>query len=247
MSLLKVENRGPVTVFTIDNAAKRNVISQATAVDLQRAFEEFDRSDQRVAIITGAGDEAFTAGADLRDIPEFWRCTPGAGIATDKPIIAAVAGWCIGGGITLVGMCDLAVAADNAKFSYPEARLGFTQGFITGIAARIPHKIAMEVMLLGRTFDAQRAHAAGLVNEVVPTGKQVEVALGALRAARDPHHQALRGRAAAADAVAAVRAHAATDRRAEEQRRLRGRHAGVPREAPARVQGPLKSQLENLT
>ena len=178
MSLLKVENRGPVTIFTIDNAAKRNVISQATALDLQRSFEEFDRSDQRVAIITGAGDEAFTAGADLRDIPEFWRCTPGAGITTDKPIIAAVAGWCIGGGITLVGMCDLAVAAENAKFSYPEARLGFTQGFITGIAARIPHKIAMEVMLLGRTFDAQRAYAAGLVNEVVPTGKQLEVALG---------------------------------------------------------------------
>lgn len=178
MSLLKVEKHGLVTVFTIDNAAKRNVISQATAVDLQRAFDEFDQSDQRVAVVTGAGDEAFTAGADLRDIPEFWRCTPGAGIATDKPIIAAVAGWCIGGGITLVGMCDLAVAAENAKFSYPEARLGFTQGFITGIAARIPHKIAMEVMLLGRTFDARRAHAAGLVNEVVPAGRQVEVALG---------------------------------------------------------------------
>jgi enoyl-CoA hydratase/carnithine racemase len=178
MSLLKVENHGPVTVFTIDNAAKRNVISQATAIDLQRAFAEFDRSDQRVAVITGAGDEAFTAGADLRDIPEFWRCTPGAGIATDKPIIAAAAGWCIGGGITLVAMCDLAVAAENTKFSYPEARLGFTHGFITGIAARIPHKIAMEVMLLGRTFDAQRAHAAGLVNEVTPTGKQLEVALG---------------------------------------------------------------------
>jgi enoyl-CoA hydratase len=178
MSLLKVENHGPVTVFTIDNAAKRNVISQATALDLQRAFAEFDRSDQRVAIITGAGDEAFTAGADLRDIPEFWRCTPGAGIATDKPIIAAVAGWCIGGGITLVAMCDLAVAAENTKFSYPEARLGFTQGFITGMAARIPQKIAMEIMLLGRTFDAHRAYAAGLVNEVTPTGKQLDVAMG---------------------------------------------------------------------
>jgi enoyl-CoA hydratase/carnithine racemase len=130
-----------------------------------------------VAIITGAGNEAFTAGADLRDIPEFWRCTPGVGIVTEKPIIAAVAGHCIGGGIVLVGMSDLAVAAENTKFSYPEGKIGITQGLITAIAARIPHKIAMEVMLLGRTFGAKRAYEAGLVNEITPTGKQLEAAL----------------------------------------------------------------------
>lgn len=179
MSALKVEKRGPVTIFTIDNAAKRNVLSQATALDLQRAFAEFDADPaQRAAVITGAGNDAFTAGADLNDIPEFWRCTPGAGIQTDKPIIAAIAGWCIGGGITLVATCDLAVAADNAKFSYPEARIGLTQGFITAIAARIPQKVAMEIMLLGRQMDAQRAYDVGLVNQVVPAGQQLEVALG---------------------------------------------------------------------
>jgi enoyl-CoA hydratase len=74
-------------------------------------------------------------------------------------------------------MCDLAVAAENARFSYPEARLGFTGGLIAGLAARIPHKIAMEMMLLCRTLDAQRAWNVGLVNEVVPTGQQVPVAL----------------------------------------------------------------------
>lgn len=179
MSALKVEKRGPVTILTIDNAAKRNVISQATALDLQRAFAEFDADPaQRAAVITGAGDAAFTAGADLNDIPEFWRCTPGAGIQTDKPIIAAIAGWCIGGGITLTATCDLAVAADNSKFSYPEARIGLTQGFITAIAARIPQKIAMEIMLLGRQIDAQRAYDVGLVNQVVPAGQQLDVALG---------------------------------------------------------------------
>ncbi|MBT2304833.1 enoyl-CoA hydratase/isomerase family protein [Variovorax paradoxus] len=178
MTLLKVEKRGPVTIFTIDNAAKRNVISQATALALQRAFVEFDAdSDQRVAIITGAGDEAFTAGADLNDIPEFWRCTPGAGISTDKPIIAAIAGWCIGGGLTLTATCDLAIAAENTKFLYPEAKIGLTQGFITAIAARIPQKVAMEIMLLGRQMDATRAYEVGLINQVVPTGRQLEVAL----------------------------------------------------------------------
>ena len=178
MSCLRVERKGAVTIFTIDNAARRNVISQATALDLQRAFAAFDAErDQRVAIITGAGDDAFTAGADLNDIPEFWRCTPGAGIATDKPIIAAIAGWCIGGGLTLTATCDLAVAAENTRFFYPEAKIGLTQGFITAIAARIPQKVAMEIMLLGRQMSPQRAYEVGLINHVTPTGKQLEVAL----------------------------------------------------------------------
>lgn len=178
MSCLRVEPRGAVAVFTIDNASRRNVISQATALDLQRAFAEFAADpSQRVAVITGAGDDAFTAGADLNDIPEFWRCTPGAGIVTDKPIIAAIAGWCIGGGITLTATCDLAVAAENTKFFYPEAKIGLTQGFITAIAARIPQKVAMEIMLLGRQMSAQRAYEVGLINQVTPTGKQLEVAL----------------------------------------------------------------------
>jgi enoyl-CoA hydratase/carnithine racemase len=69
------------------------------------------------------------------------------------------------------------VAAENAKFSYPEARLGFTGGIIAGLAARIPHKVAMEMMLLCRVLDPQRAYMIGLVNEVVPTGQQVPAAL----------------------------------------------------------------------
>ncbi|MGD9942018.1 MAG: enoyl-CoA hydratase/isomerase family protein [Burkholderiaceae bacterium] len=174
---LQIEHHGAVTLFVIDNPARRNAISQATALALQQAFAEFDESDQRVAVITGRGDEAFTAGADLNDVPEFWRCTPGIGIETDKPIIAATAGWCIGGGITLVAMSDLAVAADNTRFSYPEGRVGLTQGFIAGLAARIPQKIAMELILLGRTIDARRAYEAGLVNDVVPVGQQVTAAL----------------------------------------------------------------------
>lgn len=177
-SNLNVERHGAVTVFTIDNAAKRNVFSQATVVDLQNAFAEFDAAeDQRVAVITSTGDEFFTAGADLDDIPEFWRCTPGAGIRTDKPIIAAAAGWCVGGGITLVGMCDLAIAAENTRFMYPEAKIGLTQGLIASIASRISYKKAMEIMLLGRPMDAASARECGLVNAVVPTGTQREAAM----------------------------------------------------------------------
>ena len=74
-------------------------------------------------------------------------------------------------------MCDLHVAADSTKFSYPEARLGFTGGMMAGLAARIPHKLAMDIMLLGRTVGAQRAYDVGMVTELVEVGKQVEVAL----------------------------------------------------------------------
>src|SRR5690606_8898542 len=77
----------------------------------------------------------------------------------------------------LTMMCDLLVAAENTKFSYPEARLGFTGGMIAGLAARIPHKVAMDIMLLGRTVEAQRAYDVGLATDVVPVGKQVEVAM----------------------------------------------------------------------
>ena len=167
-----------VTLVTINRPERRNAISSLTAIELQDAFEEFDQSpSQRVAIMTGAGDDAFSAGADIEDIPELWRCLPTIGISTEKPIIAAVSGWCVGGGLIITMMSDLAVAAENAKFSYPEARLGLTQGMIAGLAARIPHKAAMEILLLGKPMSAARAYDVGFVNHVAPNGKHVEVAL----------------------------------------------------------------------
>lgn len=178
MSNISVEHFSDgVSLFTIDRESKRNAICSRTAIELQQAFAEFDASAQRVAVITGRGDKAFTAGADVNDVPELWRCIPTAGIATHKPIIAAVGGWCVGGGVVLAAMCDLMVVADNARFSYPEARLGLTHGMIATLAGRLPHKIAMEIILLGTTIDAQRAYEVGMVNKVVPQGQQVEAAL----------------------------------------------------------------------
>jgi hypothetical protein len=103
---------------------------------------------------------------------------PTVGIATDKPIIAAVSGWCIGGGLVMAMMCDLLVAADTARFSYPEGKVGITGGMIAGLAARIPHKVAMEMMLLGEPIDAARAYAVGLANRVVPAGTEIDEAAG---------------------------------------------------------------------
>lgn len=166
-----------VTVITLQRPEKRNAINSAMALELQQAFAQFDASDQRVAVLAGSGDEAFSGGADVVDKPELWRCIPTVGITTEKPIIVALSGWCVGGAIVIAMMADLVVASENTRFLYPEAKLGLTGGMIAGLATRIPHKIAMEIMLLGKPLSAQRGYEAGLVNQVVPAGTQRQAAV----------------------------------------------------------------------
>jgi enoyl-CoA hydratase len=183
MQKVLVENNADgTTLITMNRPEKRNAICAETALLLQKAFQEFEASHtQKCAVITGAGNDAFSGGADTGNFPELWRCIPTVGFQTEKPVISAVAGWCVGGALVLSMMCDLTVAAENTKFAYPEARMGFTGGLIAGLASRIPHKVAMEMILLCRNIDARRGYNVGLCNEVVPTGKQVEVALAMAR------------------------------------------------------------------
>ena len=182
MEMVQVTNNPDgTTLITINRPARKNAICAITAQELQQAFAEFDQSEQRVAVLTGAGNDAFSAGADVTNLPELWRCVPTVGITTEKPVIAAVGGWCVGGALVVAMMCDLLVTADNGKFSYPEAKLGFTGGLISALPTRIPHKIAMELIMLCRTIDAKRAYDVGFANEVVPVGQQVEAALAMAR------------------------------------------------------------------
>ncbi len=177
MSVVAVEANGPVSIIRINRPEKLNAISSAVAVELQQAFEAFDASDQRVAILSAAGDRAFSAGADVTDLPELWRAIQGVGFHTDKPIIAATSGWCVGGGIVMVMMCDLMVSTEDTVFYYPEAKLGVTGGMISSLVARMPHKLAMEMMLLGTKVSAQRAYDVGFVNRVVANGRHEAEAL----------------------------------------------------------------------
>jgi enoyl-CoA hydratase len=178
MSVVTVEQRGPISVIRINRPEKLNAISSAVAVELQHAFQAFDAApEQRVAVLSAAGDRAFTAGADVSDLPELWRAIPGVGFRTDKPIIAATSGWCVGGGIVLVMMCDLMVSAESTVFYYPEAKLGVTGGMISSLVTRMPHKLAMEMMLLCSKVSAQRAYDVGFVNKVVPNGTHEAEAL----------------------------------------------------------------------
>jgi enoyl-CoA hydratase len=178
MSVVTVEQHGAISIIRINRPEKLNAISSGVALELQRAMEAFDGDqDQRVAIISGTGERAFTAGADVSDLPELWRCIPGVGFTTDKPVIAATSGWCIGGGLVLVMMADLVVSAESTVFYYPEAKLGTTGGMISSLVTRMPHHLAMEMMLLGTKISARRAYEVGFVNRVVPDGEHETEAL----------------------------------------------------------------------
>lgn len=168
-----------VTVITMNRPDKKNALNHALVLELQKAFIDFNQDDScLVAVLTGIGDDAFSAGADLIDFPtELWRGVLNVGSQTDKPVIAAVSGWCIGGAMVMAMMADLIVASTSAKFYYPEAKVGFTGGLIAGLAARLPHHVAMEVILLCRVLDAERAHQLGFVCDVVSVGEQIRTAI----------------------------------------------------------------------
>lgn len=162
------ESKDRIAVITINRPEKRNAFNPAVGEGFKAAWQRLNDSDDRVAIITGAGDRAFSAGADVGDPAENWSFMPGVGVEVKKPLIAAVNGWCVGIAVVLVQFCDLCVMAEEAKFSYPEAQLGFCGGLISSIVARIPHKLAMELILVGEPMTAQRAYEIGFVNKVVP-------------------------------------------------------------------------------
>ncbi len=174
---VKIWDDGAVRVMAFAREAKGHAITKKMAEDVQRAMEEFDASDQRAAVFTATGTRAFTFGADVTAPPELWRAVPTVGFRTLKPVICAVEGWCVGGGIVLAMMSDLLICGTSAKFYYPEAKIGLTGGMIAGLVSRIPHKIAMEFFLLCRSVDAARAERVGLVNEIVPDGEAITRAI----------------------------------------------------------------------
>lgn len=176
-SLVLYETRDGIAYITLNRPQALNAVNEEVVEGLRAAWIRYNASDDRCAVVLGAGDRAFCAGLDMRNTPkEYWRCIPGIGVQVDKPIVAAVQGHCIGAGYVLTQMCDIAVATESATFSYPEAQVGFTGGMIVGVVARVPHKIAMEFLLVGERFTAKRAYEVGMINQVVAEGRQLEAA-----------------------------------------------------------------------
>ena len=184
-----VEGHEGVALVTIDRPEALNALSFALLTELADALETLDTDGRtRTAIITGAGDRAFAAGADIVELADqtpgrlrsegqfgSWDRIGAIGI----PLIGAVRGFALGGGCELAMTCDLIVAGDDARFGQPEIRIGVMPG--AGGTQRLTRAIgvarAMELVLTGRMIDASEAYAAGLVTSVVPTADVVSAAL----------------------------------------------------------------------
>jgi enoyl-CoA hydratase len=181
------ERRGAAAVVTIDRQERRNAVDGPTAELLAAAYERFEADDDaRVMILTGGGELAFCAGADLKAIESFGpRLTDDGGplgftrrIAS-KPTIAAISGWCLAGGMELALWCDLRIAAEGSTMGFTERRFGVP--LIDGGTQRLPRIIglgrALDIILTGRLVPADEALRIGLLTEVVAPGGHLTRAL----------------------------------------------------------------------
>ncbi|MEV0703262.1 crotonase/enoyl-CoA hydratase family protein [Saccharopolyspora sp. NPDC050389] len=183
---VQTETVGSALVITINRPAARNAIDAAAAHGIAAAIDELDANpDLNVGVLTGAAG-TFSAGMDLKAAARGESPTaPGKGFGglteaeTGKPLIAAVEGYAMGGGFELALVCDLVVAAEGARFALPEVKRGLIAGGggVIRLPKRIPHHLAMELLLTGRAIDAARARALGLVNRLVADGEAVTAAL----------------------------------------------------------------------
>jgi enoyl-CoA hydratase len=186
---IQVEQRERVGLITLHRPEALNALNDGLMDELGAALLAFDRDDGIGAIVLTGSPKAFAAGADIAAMKDL----DFHGVLHDdfitrnwdtirrvrKPVIAAVSGYALGGGNELAMACDIVIAGENAKFGQPEIKLGIIPG--AGGTQRLPRAVgkakAMDLILTGRTMDADEAERAGLVSRVVPAGKSVEVAL----------------------------------------------------------------------
>jgi enoyl-CoA hydratase len=177
MTLVRYESQGHVATITMDRSSVHNALNNALCTELRQAWQRFRDSDDRVAVLASAEEKYFCVGADVKDLPaNMWHAVPGLGVELDKPVIAATSGWVVGGGFVLVQMADLCIASETTRFIYPEVKVGTTAGGVSSVVARMPHKIAMEFLLVGEEMSAERAYQIGFVNRVAPKGQHVAIA-----------------------------------------------------------------------
>ncbi len=178
MTDITYESRDGIAIITINRAEARNAINNAVVNGLQAAWRRFAQEDDRVAVLSAAGEHAFSAGADLKDLPkDVWLAMPNLSVPCDKPVICAVNGFAVGAGATIVMLADMAVAEEQAQFIYPEAKLGAFAGVMAGFPPRMQYKAALEWLMTGDPMTAQRAYEIGLVNRLAPKGQGLKVAL----------------------------------------------------------------------
>ncbi|MDQ3769179.1 MAG: crotonase/enoyl-CoA hydratase family protein [Actinomycetota bacterium] len=206
------ERRGATALLTIDRPQWRNAVDGPAAQALAEGHERFEADDEaRVLVLTGSGEEAFCAGADLKALDTLGPrlADPGGPLGftrriATKPTIAAIAGWCLAGGLELALWCDLRIAAHGATLGFPERRWGVP--LVDGGTQRLPRVVglgrALDMTLTGRMVGDQEALAIGLVTELVEPGRHVERALELAEAlAAFPQQTMLADRAAMLEGI----------------------------------------------
>ena len=194
---VRYERRGPLAWLTIDRPAARNALNRPARDGLRDGFSRFATdAEAKVLVLTGAGEEAFCAGGDLKEMAGTEMRVPppdfvphlNRNVKLDKPVIAAVNGVAYGGGFLLAQMCDLCVAAEHARFAVTEARWGRGAPWAAPLPWLIPPRVALEMLMTAEPVDAARAYELGLVNRVVPPDRLAEeaTALGERIAANAP-------------------------------------------------------------
>jgi enoyl-CoA hydratase len=209
---VRYERVASTAVITIDRPERRNAVDGPTAEALGESYRRFEADDEaRVLVLTGAGDQAFCAGADLKALETFApRLTAPEGplgftrLTSPKPTIAAISGWCLAGGLELALWCDLRVAAEGSTLGFPERRWGVP--LIDGGTQRLPRLVglgrALDIIITGRMVSWDEALAIGLLTEVVPAGAHLDRALEMAEGiARFPQQTMLADRRAALAAL----------------------------------------------
>jgi len=192
MSTVLYERRGSVAIITLNRPQAMNAYDADAVKGMARSFREFDEDPNlRVAIFTGAGATAFCSGADLKKLHgtefhgganELWdedRTTRlGQRVKTKKPVIAAINGYCLAGGLELAQGCDLRIASTTASFGSPEVRWSIIHGYgAMRLVRSVPFAVAMEMLLTGERIDARRAYEIGLVSRVVEPDRLMPTAI----------------------------------------------------------------------
>lgn len=176
-----------IAVITLNRPEARNALGKDIRAGLFAAWERFERDrDLRVAILTGAGDKAFCAGGDLKEMTELKLTVPprdmfpvpGDNIELTKPTIAAVNGVAFAGGWMIAQACDLCVASSRAQFAVTEVKVGRSSPWAAPLIHMIPQRIMMEILLTGKPIGAQRAYEIGLVNRIVEPDELLTASLG---------------------------------------------------------------------
>lgn len=173
MSAIEYAVEGGVALLTINRPEARNALNLEVRTGITDAVRSFEHDEaQRALVITGAGDVAFSAGADLKEMAETGLQVPSPGYLPDlsstKPIIAAVNGVALGGGFYVAQQADLVIAADHATFGITEARFGRGAPWALPLPWLVSPRAALQLMMTAEPIDAMRAYEMGFVNEVVP-------------------------------------------------------------------------------